>query len=79
MFGYGALELQGRSIDPLFSMPALQRKRFERTLRDNPEAGEAMPVELNARVRTGHDLWRLVSSRRCGSVGRSAGWRCSTM
>jgi two-component system, LuxR family, sensor kinase FixL len=46
MFGYQALELMGRSIDPLFSMPALQRKRFERTLRDNSEAGEVMPVEF---------------------------------
>jgi PAS domain S-box-containing protein len=53
MFGYGALELQGRSIDPLFSMPALQRKRFERTLRDNPEAGEAMPVEFECARKDG--------------------------
>jgi PAS domain S-box-containing protein len=53
MFGYGALELQGRSIDPLFSMPALQRKRFERTLRDNPEAGEVMPVEFECARKDG--------------------------
>ena len=53
MFGYGALELQGRSIDPLFSMPALQRKRFERTLRDNSEAGEVMPVEFECARKDG--------------------------
>jgi PAS domain S-box-containing protein len=53
MFGYGALELQGRSIDPLFSMPALQRKRFERTLRDSPEAGEVMPVEFECARKDG--------------------------
>jgi PAS domain S-box-containing protein len=53
MFGYGALELLGRSIDPLFSMPALQRKRFERTLRDNPEAGEVMPVEFECSRKDG--------------------------
>ena len=53
MFGFGALELQGRSIDPLFSMPALQRKRFERTLRDNPDAGEVMPVEFECARKDG--------------------------
>jgi PAS domain S-box-containing protein len=53
MFGYGALELLGRSIDPLFSMPALQRKRFERTLRDNSEAGEVMPVEFECARKDG--------------------------
>jgi PAS domain S-box-containing protein len=53
MFGYGALELMGRSIDPLFSMPALQRKRFERTLRDNSEAGEVMPVEFECARKDG--------------------------
>jgi PAS domain S-box-containing protein len=53
MFGFGALELLGRSIDPLFSMPALQRKRFERTLRDNSEAGEVMPVEFECARKDG--------------------------
>lgn len=53
MFGYEALELMGQSIDPLFSMPALQRKRFERTLRDNPEAGEVMPVEFECARKDG--------------------------
>jgi PAS domain S-box-containing protein len=53
MFGFGALELLGRSIDPLFSMPALQRKRFERTLRDNADAGEVMPVEFECARKDG--------------------------
>jgi PAS domain S-box-containing protein len=53
MFGYEALELQGRSIDPLFSMPALQRKRFERTLRDNADVGEVMPVEFECARKDG--------------------------
>src|SRR3977135_4117250 len=46
MFGYGAAELLGRSIEPLFSMPAVQRKRFERSLRDGPDAPEVIPVEF---------------------------------
>jgi two-component system sensor kinase FixL len=53
MFGYGALELLGRAIDPLFSMPALQRKRFERTLRDNGESGEVAPVEFECQRKDG--------------------------
>jgi len=54
MFGYGALELLGRSIDPLFSMPALQRKRVERTLlRDGSEAVEVMPVEFECSRKDG--------------------------
>jgi PAS domain S-box-containing protein len=53
MFGYGHQELMGRSVDPLFSMPAVQRKRFERTLRDNTEAGEIMPVEFECSRKDG--------------------------
>lgn len=54
MFGYEGLELLGRSIDPLFSMPGLQRKRFERTLRDNSEAAaEVMPVEFECSRKDG--------------------------
>jgi len=53
MFGFGALELLGRSIDPLFSMPALQRKRFERTLRDNGDNGEVVPVEFECQRKDG--------------------------
>jgi PAS domain S-box-containing protein len=53
MFGFGALELLGRSIDPLFSMPALQRKRFERTLRDNGADGEVAPVEFECQRKDG--------------------------
>jgi PAS domain S-box-containing protein len=53
MFGYGHQELLGRNIDPLLSMPALQRKRFERTLRDNVDAGELMPVEYECSRKDG--------------------------
>ncbi len=53
MFGYAELELLGSSIDPLFSMPALQRKRFERTLRDGSEAVEVMPVEFECSRKDG--------------------------
>ncbi len=53
MFGYEALELLGQSIDPLFSMPALQRKRFERTLRDNSESAEVAPVEFECSRKDG--------------------------
>jgi PAS domain S-box-containing protein len=53
MFGYGERELSRRSIDPLFSMPALQRKRFERTLRDGTEAVEVMPVEFECSRKDG--------------------------
>jgi PAS domain S-box-containing protein len=53
MFGYGTEELLGRSIDPLFSMPALQRKRFERTLRDGSESAEVMPVEFECSRKDG--------------------------
>ena len=53
MFGYGAGELMGRSIDPLFTMPALQRKRFERTLRDNSDTAEAGPVEFECSRKDG--------------------------
>src|SRR3569832_246672 len=34
-------------------MPALQRKRFERTLRDNGENGEGAPVEVECRRKDG--------------------------
>jgi PAS domain S-box-containing protein len=53
MFGFEPKELMGRSIEPLFSMPALQRKRFERTLRDNQEVGEVMPVEFECSRKDG--------------------------
>jgi PAS domain S-box-containing protein len=53
MFGYSALELLGRSSDPLFSLRELQRERFERTLRDSSEALEVMPVELECSRKDG--------------------------
>ena len=53
MFGFEAFELLGHSIDPLFSMPAVQRKRFERTLRDGSEAAEVMPVEFECSRKDG--------------------------
>src|SRR5579864_6287498 len=53
MFGYNALELLGRAIEPLFSMPTLQRQRLERTLRDGSEATEVMPVEFECARKDG--------------------------
>jgi PAS domain S-box-containing protein len=50
MFGYGALELLGRSIDPLFSLRKLQRERFEQKARNT--FGVA-PVELECSRKDG--------------------------
>lgn len=50
MFGYGGHELLGQSIDPLFSVSSLQRRRFERTLRDG---SEVMPVEFECSRKNG--------------------------
>jgi PAS domain S-box-containing protein len=53
MFGYGSQELLGQSIDPLFSMPAMQRRRFERTLRDGAEPVEVVPAEFECSRKDG--------------------------
>ncbi|HET9391690.1 MAG TPA: PAS domain-containing sensor histidine kinase [Steroidobacteraceae bacterium] len=50
MFGYGGHELLGQSIDPLFSVSALQRRRFERALRDG---SEVVPVEFECSRKDG--------------------------
>jgi PAS domain S-box-containing protein len=46
MVGYGPMELLGRSIEPLFSMLAVQRRRLARAGRDGSETGEIVPVEF---------------------------------
>src|SRR3984957_18159483 len=46
MFGYAATELLGRSIEPLFSMLTVQRRRLARALRDGTKTGEIVPVEF---------------------------------
>jgi PAS domain S-box-containing protein len=54
MFGYEPSELIGRSIEPLFSIPPVQRKRFERSLRDDVGARkESLPVEFECARRDG--------------------------
>jgi PAS domain S-box-containing protein len=53
MFGYEALELLGQSIEPLFSVSALQRKHLGRTLRDGSRAAQIMPAEFECARKDG--------------------------
>jgi PAS domain S-box-containing protein len=53
MFGYGNAELLGHSIEPLFSMLTVQRRRLARALRDNPKTGEITPVEFECARKDG--------------------------
>ena len=53
MFGYATTELLGRSIEPLFSMLTVQRRRLARTLRDGPKSGEIVPVEFECARKDG--------------------------
>jgi len=54
MFGYRSIDLLGRHIEPLFSIPPVQRKRFERSLRNGSEARkESLPVEFECARRDG--------------------------
>ena len=53
MFGYAATELLGRSIEPLFSMLTVQRRRLARALRDGTKTGEIVPVEFECARRDG--------------------------
>ena len=53
MFGYRSSELLGRNIEPLFSIPSVQRKRFERSLRDGEAQQESLPVEFECARRDG--------------------------
>jgi PAS domain S-box-containing protein len=50
MFGYGHQELLGRSIEPLFSMLAIQRRRLART---GSETAEIVPVEFECARKDG--------------------------
>jgi PAS domain S-box-containing protein len=50
MFGYGPMELLGRSIEPLFSMLAIQRRRLARA---GSETGEIVPVEFECARKDG--------------------------
>lgn len=53
MFGYGPTELLGRSIEPLFSMLALQQRRLARAARDGCRTGEIVPVEFECARKDG--------------------------
>jgi PAS domain S-box-containing protein len=53
MFGYAASELLGRSIEPLFSMLTVQRRRLARALRDGSKTGEIIPVEFECARKDG--------------------------
>jgi PAS domain S-box-containing protein len=52
MFGYATTELLGRSIEPLFSMPAVQRRRLARAL-DSSRTAESVPVEFECARKDG--------------------------
>jgi PAS domain S-box-containing protein len=52
MFGYGTTELLGRSIEPLFSMLTVQRRRIARAL-DGSRTGEIVPVEFECARKDG--------------------------
>ena len=53
MFGYASTELLGRSIEPLFSMLTVQRRRLARALRDGSKTGEIVPVEFECARKDG--------------------------
>jgi PAS domain S-box-containing protein len=53
MFGYATSELLGRSIEPLFSMLTVQRRRLARALREGSQTGEIMPVEFECARKDG--------------------------
>jgi two-component system sensor kinase FixL len=52
MFGYATTELLGRSIEPLFSMLTVQRRRLARAL-DGSRTGEIVPVEFECARKDG--------------------------
>lgn len=53
MFGYGPAELLGTSIEPLFSMLTVQRRRLARAARDGSKTGEIVPVEFECARKDG--------------------------
>ena len=53
MFGYGPTELLGRSIEPLFSMVTVQRRRLARAFGEGSKTGETVPVEFECARKDG--------------------------
>src|SRR6185312_4141358 len=53
MFGYGPTELLGSSIEPLFSMLTVQRRRLARAAREGSKTGEIVPIEFECARRDG--------------------------
>ena len=53
MFGFGATELLGQSIEPLFSMLTVQRRRLARAAREGSKTGEIVPIEFECARRDG--------------------------
>lgn len=51
MFGYGPTELLGRSVEPLFSMLTVQRRRLARAVRAHTE--ETVPLEFECARKDG--------------------------
>src|SRR6185437_13872998 len=51
MFGFGPTELLGQSIEPLFSMLTVQRRRLARAV--GSKTGEAVPVEFECARKDG--------------------------
>ena len=53
MFGFGPTELLGRSIEPLFSMLTVQRRRLARAAREGSKTGEIVPIEFECARKDG--------------------------
>jgi PAS domain S-box-containing protein len=53
MFGFGPGELLGASIEPLFSMLTVQRRRLTRAVRDSSKSGEIVPIEFECARKDG--------------------------
>jgi PAS domain S-box-containing protein len=53
MFGFGPTELLGLSIEPLFSMLTVQRRRLARAAREGSKTGEIVPIEFECARRDG--------------------------
>jgi PAS domain S-box-containing protein len=53
MFGYSTAELLGRSIEPLFSMLTVQRRRIARAIRGTGKTREIVPVEFECARKDG--------------------------
>lgn len=53
MFGYANTELLGSTLEPLFSMLTVQRRRLARALREGSRSGEIAPVEFECARKDG--------------------------